>query len=111
MGRRTAWTALERRASSPSSTSRPRGWLPRSPCSRRALGLLASWVINLNKFSLHGAYRSRIIRAFLGASRPPRERVPNPFTGFDPQDNIQMHELRPGLLREASFSPGGLTAS
>jgi len=73
-------------------------------------GLLAGWVINLNKFSLHAAYRSRIIRAFLGASRPTAERVPNPFTGFDPQDNIQMHELRPGLLREASFTPGGLTA-
>ena len=71
------------------------------------LGLLAGWVINLNKFSLHAAYRSRIIRAFLGASRPADERVPNPFTGFDPQDNIQMHELRPGLLREASFKPGG----
>ena len=74
------------------------------------LGLLAGWVINLNKFSLHAAYRSRIIRAFLGASRPGAERVPNPFTGFDPQDNIQMHELRPGLLREASFTPGGLVA-
>jgi hypothetical protein len=72
------------------------------------VGLLAGWVINLNKFSLHAAYRARIIRAFLGASRPAVERVPNPFTGFDPQDNIQMHELRPGLLREASFKPGGL---
>jgi hypothetical protein len=72
-----------------------------------ALGLIAGLLINLNKFSLHGAYRARIIRAFLGASRTAAERVPNPFTGFDPQDNIQMHELWPGLLREASFKPGG----
>ena len=73
-----------------------------------ALGLVAALAINLNKFSLHGAYRARIMRAFLGASRTTAERVPNPFTGFDPQDNIQMHELWPGLLREVSFRPGGL---
>jgi hypothetical protein len=79
---------------------------------------LAAWVcaiglgrlVNLNKFSLHAAYRARIIRAFLGASRPTDERDPNPFTGFDPQDNVQMHELRPGLLSEASFKPGQLAA-
>jgi len=73
-----------------------------------AAGLGAAHAINLNKFSLHGAYRARLIRAFLGASRSATERKPNPFTGFDPQDNVQMHELRPGLLREASFTPGGL---
>jgi hypothetical protein len=73
------------------------------------VGLFVSWMINLNRFSLHAAYRSRIIRAFLGASRRATERFPNPFTGFDPQDNVQMHELRPGLLREASFHPEGLT--
>jgi hypothetical protein len=66
-------------------------------------GLGMAQVINLNKFSLHAGYRNRIIRAFLGASRPQGMRKPNPFTGFDPADNIQMHELRPGLLRIASF--------
>src|SRR2546425_671906 len=73
------------------------------------LGYCAARAINLNKFSLHAVYRARIIRAFLGASRTAAERTANPFTGFDPQDNVQMHELRPGLLREASFKPGGLT--
>jgi hypothetical protein len=73
------------------------------------VGFFAGWMINLNNFSLHAAYRTRIIRAFLGASRRATERLPNPFTGFDPQDNVQMHELRPGLLREASFHLGGLT--
>jgi hypothetical protein len=74
-----------------------------------AAGFVASLLINLNKFSLHAAYRARIIRAFLGASRTAAERIPNPFTGFDPQDNVQVHELWPGLLREASFRPRGLT--
>ena len=70
-------------------------------------GMIVSRLINLNKFSLHAGYRNRIIRAFLGASRTSAERRPNPFTGFDPSDNIQMHELRPGLLRERSFKSGG----
>ena len=43
-------------------------------------------VIHVNKFSLHAAYGNRIMRAYLGASRG-TERKPNPFTGFDPDDN------------------------
>ena len=31
--------------------------------------LVFSYLINLNKFSLHAAYRVRIVRTFLGASR------------------------------------------
>lgn len=61
--------------------------------------ITGSLLINLNKFSLHAAYRIRIVRTFLGASRG-SDRRPNPFTGFDPLDNVQMHELQPGLLRE-----------
>jgi hypothetical protein len=77
-----------------------------------AFGMAVSrWVVNLNKFSLHAGYRNRIIRAFLGASRATAERKPNPFTGFDPSDNIQMHELRPNLLRERSFRESDETKS
>jgi len=67
------------------------------------IGLVFSLLINLNLFSLHAGYRNRLIRAFLGASRPDHERKPNPFTGFDPADNISMHELRPGLFGEDDF--------
>jgi hypothetical protein len=56
--------------------------------------VLMSFFININKFSLHSMYRNRLIRAYLGASRGER-RTPNPFTGFDPGDNLQMHELAP----------------
>jgi hypothetical protein len=62
-----------------------------------------SLLMNLNIFSLHAGYRSRLIRAFLGASRPEQQRKPNPFTGFDPADNINMHELRPGLFDDDDF--------
>jgi hypothetical protein len=67
------------------------------------LGFLLARLINLNIFSLHGGYRNRLIRAFLGASRPTGSRRPNPFTGFDPADNIYMHELRPALLDEGDL--------
>jgi Patatin-like phospholipase len=60
-----------------------------------ALLLLASVVmarlINANKFSLHGMYRERLIRAYLGASNSDRKE--NPFTGFDENDNIKMRDL------------------
>lgn len=63
-----------------------------------AFGLLAliggfmGICVNVNKFSLHAAYRDRLIRAFLGASR--LKRNPNLFTGFDEGDNLQMQELK-----------------
>jgi len=60
-----------------------------------ALLLLAGFamarLINANKFSLHGMYRDRLIRAYLGASNSNRKE--NPFTGFDENDNIKMRDL------------------
>jgi len=49
--------------------------------------------IDVNEFSLHNAYRNRIVRCYLGATNP--ERRPNPFTGFDENDNIFLHLLLP----------------
>ena len=54
-------------------------------------GILMACVINPNRFSLHAMYRDRLIRAYLGASN--RNRNPNPFTGFDENDNSRMHAL------------------
>src|SRR5262249_18066353 len=48
--------------------------------------------IGVNRFSLHGVYRNRLVRAFLGGAR--RSRAANPFTGFDPRDNVRVHELK-----------------
>jgi hypothetical protein len=53
-----------------------------------------SAAININRFSLHAMYRSRLIRAYLGASRKNRDRQPDPFTGFDPADNLPMYHMR-----------------
>ena len=49
--------------------------------------------VDINRFSLHAAYRDRLIRAYMGASRG-GERNPHPFTGFDEGDNFQMRDLR-----------------
>ncbi len=65
------------------------------------LGWVISLFVGVNKFSMHAFYRNRLIRAYLGASR--WTRTPNPFTGFDPYDNLQMHELRAELLWVHSY--------
>lgn len=53
--------------------------------------LFMSWVIGVNRFSIHALYRDRIIRGYLAASN--EQRQPNPFTGFDPNDNIFINTL------------------
>ena len=55
------------------------------------LGLLVSRFVPVNRFSLHGMYRQRLVRTFLGASHA--DRKPNAFTGFDPTDDLRVHEL------------------
>ncbi len=55
------------------------------------LALLAGLFVNVNRFSLHGLYRNRLVRAYLGASNP--ERSPDPFTGFALEDNLLLHDL------------------
>jgi hypothetical protein len=56
-----------------------------------AVGTSMAFFLNINKFSLHAMYRNRLIRTFLGASR--LRRRPHPFTGFDPDDNVEMYRL------------------
>ena len=57
------------------------------------LGAVLGYLISTNAFSLQYLWRNRIIRAYLGASH--FKRHPEPFTGFDSYDNLQMHELWP----------------
>ena len=59
------------------------------------LGLVMSGFVNVNDFSLHAMYRNRLVRAYLGASRPSDKRDPSLFTGFDPADNLPMKDLIP----------------
>jgi hypothetical protein len=56
-----------------------------------AASFLIGWRVDVNEFSLHNAYRNRIVRCYLGATH--RDRSPQPFTGFDDTDNIFLHDL------------------
>jgi len=58
-------------------------------------GILMGFFINANTFSLHAIYRNRLIRAYLAASCRAGARKPNLFTGFDPEDNFELHKLSP----------------
>ena len=57
---------------------------------------IASTRININEFSLHNFYKNRLVRCYLGASHG-AGRDPNPLTGFDPQDDFALSDLRPCL--------------
>jgi hypothetical protein len=75
-----------------------------------ALGvfLLLLAFIDLNLFSAHSFYRNRLSRTFLGASR--EKRSPNPYTGFDHEDNMKLEELagqRPLHLINANLNLAG----
>jgi hypothetical protein len=48
--------------------------------------------VDINDFSLHHFYRNRLVRCYLGASRLSR-RKPQPFTGFDPHDDIHLEKF------------------
>lgn len=63
------------------------------------VGAVASWFVNTNRFSLHGVYRNRLIRTFLGASK--ENRKPNAFTDFYEKDNLNLSDLWP------NSTPGG----
>ena len=61
-----------------------------------ALVLMLRWTnrrVNVNRYSMHGVYRNRLMRAFLGAARA-AGRDPDPFTNFDPNDNLPLASLR-----------------
>ncbi|MES2000167.1 MAG: patatin-like phospholipase family protein [Pseudomonadota bacterium] len=53
---------------------------------------LITWRLDINLFSLHALYCNRLARAYLGASRA-GSRKPNPFTGFDPKDDMPFSDL------------------
>jgi patatin-like phospholipase len=53
---------------------------------------VASMKIDVNRFSMHGVYRNRLVRAFLGGARAGRKT--DPFIDFDPADNYRVSELK-----------------
>jgi len=68
-----------------------------------AVGVVANRRININEFSMHHFYKNRLVRCYLGASNN-RQRKPDGFTGFDPNDDVLLDELRPDS-REPYYGP------
>lgn len=66
-------------------------WLAIGLAAIAFVAALAWMRVNINRFSIHALYRNRLMRAYLGASNP--KRSPNPFTGFDEDDNYLMKDL------------------
>ena len=67
--------------------------------SMLGLGILAlflSWRVNINTFSLHHFYRSRLVRAYVGASDEQTKDRQHPFTGFDHDVDVPLSQLTPG---------------
>lgn len=73
----------------------PSSWIPAAVLFGTAIvvGTVLSLRVNINEFSLHYFYKNRLVRCYLGASNT-RFRRPDPFTGFDPQDDILLEKLR-----------------
>jgi hypothetical protein len=74
-------------------------WLGGIFATLAILSLAASFAINTNRFSLHGVYRNRLIRAFLGASNrtPAKQRQRSRFTDFNDRDNLHFPEIWPNV--------------
>jgi hypothetical protein len=62
------------------------------PLGLALVAVTMSRFVDVNRFSLNGFYRDRLVRAYLGASNI--ERKPNQFTGFDLKDDIKLATLR-----------------
>jgi hypothetical protein len=64
---------------------------------------LSSLFVNVNEFSLHAMYRDRLVQAFLSSARAPAQRMPDPFTGFDPHDNSNLATVQPRTGKNRLF--------
>jgi len=70
-----------------------------------ALAVLMACRVDINIFSMNLLYRNRLVRCYLGASRPNGERRPNRFTGFDPADDFFLTDFSDNT-GSASFYDG-----
>ena len=55
------------------------------------VSVFLSWRIDINAFSMHGLYKNRLVRCYLGASNS--DRKANPLTGFDRADDMKLADL------------------
>jgi len=80
------------------------------------MAVAAGFFVDVNVFSLQELYQNRLVRAFLGASRPKKGRVgapfrssdivrtPDPITGIDSGDDIDLKEFDFGAAATKSHT-------
>jgi hypothetical protein len=62
---------------------------------------LFGWRVDINEFSMHGFYRNRLARCYLGATNP--DRMPDPFTHFDDREAGSHKDIAVSSLLPARF--------
>ena len=78
------------------------GWVWSVTVALFLIAVLLAWRVDINIFSMNLLYRNRLVRCYLGASRKDCTdqgsecvgRRPNPFTGFDPNDDVPLALFR-----------------
>lgn len=73
------------------------------PLALAAVAYVMGRIVNVNRFSLNGFYRNRLVRAYLGASRANRNA--DPFTGFSLEDNVRLATLQQSVQTRAKLLP------
>jgi hypothetical protein len=85
----------------PSKIERQKGvWTLLIAVACLGLAVILSWRVDVNEFSMHLLYRNRLERCYMGASHNP-ERSPNPFTGFDRDDQELLANFAQGAPPKA----------
>jgi hypothetical protein len=82
------------------------------------IAALLAWRVDINIFSMNLLYRNRLVRCYLGASRKDCTdqgsecvgRRPNPFTGFDPNDDVPLAIFR-NRLTQREYARRTMTGS
>jgi hypothetical protein len=69
------------------------------------VGVLFSWRVNINEFSIHHFYKNRLVRCYLGASHT-ADRKADWFTGFDPKDDLCLSRFDHTSAKDAARYPG-----
>lgn len=69
------------------------------------VALVLALRVDINEFSLNAFYRNRLTRCYLGATRRPKQRNPQNFTGFDEDDDLDVAEL---AAKTGAKAPGPL---
>ncbi|HEU5041765.1 MAG TPA: patatin-like phospholipase family protein, partial [Gemmatimonadales bacterium] len=70
-----------------------------------AVALLLAWRVDVNDFSMHHFYKNRLVRCYLGGTRGRTARQPNPFTGFDPDDDLLLARMHLATRRSRTANP------